>query len=157
MLSTLKNSIKAAINSFFRKLKNGKLIIDELSFFLIILALLATIFLSIINHRQFVILAWLPILIAYFRTFSKNQAQRAKENQRFTKYYYPVNSYAKNTYRRLLVKKAHTYFRCKSCKGELRIPKKTNHVQITCPKCQHSFIKKTPLGYIKQLKQKFTA
>jgi hypothetical protein len=152
----IKNLINSYFSKFFRKLKGGQLSIDELSLFLITFALITAILLTILSLNQFVFLTWVPILIAYWRSFSKNRAKRSKENQVFIKYYYPVNSFVKNTYRRLASKQEHRYFKCKACVQELRIPKKTGHIKVTCPKCNYSFVKKTARGYIRKLKKKVT-
>ena len=153
-MSFIKNLIKTYFTNFNRKLKSGQLAIDELSLFLILMAVVFVIIIMILNLHRFAFIAWLPILIAYWRTFSKNRRSRSKENQIFIKYFYPANSFVKNTYRGVTVKKEHTYFNCKKCTQQLRIPKKTGHIKVTCPKCNHSFVKKTFYGHVKKLKQK---
>ena len=142
------------IKSFFRNMKSGKLAIDELSLFLITIALILSILMTIFRINRFIILTWIPIFISYWRSYSKNRMQRFKENQIFIKYYYPVDSWIKNLYRRFARKENHIYFKCKSCKQQLRIPKKTDHIKVTCPKCNYSFIKKTVRGHVSKLKEK---
>jgi len=151
---SIKNYIKNFFTNFFRRLKNGQLAIDELSLFLILFAFIAVIFMMLLNLHRFTFLAWLPLLVAYWRSLSKNKTKRYKENQVFIKYFYPANSFVKNTYRGVTVKKEHTYFNCKKCVQQLRIPKKTGHIKVTCPKCNHSFVKKTFYGHTKNLRKK---
>jgi len=153
---SIKNRIKVFFTDFFRKLKNEQLAIDELSLFLIILAFVAIIFIMLLNLHRFSFTVWIPLLIAYWRTLSKNRIKRHKENRIFIKYFYPANSFVRNTYRGITVKKDHTYFNCKNCMQQLRIPKKTGHVKVTCPKCSNAFIKKTFSGHLKNLKQKIS-
>jgi len=150
----VKNPIKTSFTNFFRKLKGGQLAIDELSLFLISIALITAILMMFLNLNRFVFFTWLPILIAYWRSFSKNKTNRYRENQIFIKYFYPANSFVKNTYRGITFKKGHTYFNCKKCMQQLRIPKKTGHIKVTCPKCSYSFVKKTIHGHIRKLKEK---
>lgn len=152
----IKNPIKTFFTNFFHKLKGGHLAIDELSFFLITIALILAILMTLLSLNRFITFTWLLILIAYWRSLSKNKTKRAKENQIFTKYYYPINSFIKNTYRRIASGKEHIYFKCKKCSKLLRIPKKTGHIKVTCPECKHSFVKKTIRGHITKLKQKFS-
>ena len=149
----IKNPIKKFFTNFFRKLKSGQLAIDELSLFLITVALVAAIIMIFLSLNQWVIFTWIPILIAYWRSFSKNKPHRYRENQVFIKYFYPANSFVKNTYRGVTFKKGHTYFNCKKCIQQLRIPKKTGHVKVTCPKCSYSFVKKTLRGYVNGFKK----
>ena len=145
--------IKNPFKLFFHRLKSGRLAIDELSLFLILISFVAAIFLIFLSFNQFILFTWIPILIAYWRSFSKNKARRSRENQIFTKRYYPIASFFKNTLRRITFKKDHVYFSCKKCKQQLRIPKKTGHIKVTCPKCSYSFIKKTIRGYVSKLKR----
>jgi len=146
-------SVKNPFINFFRKLKGGQLTIDELSLFLITIAFITAIFMIFLNLNRFILFTWFPLLVAYWRSFSKNKAKRARENQRFTNAYEPVVSFFKNTYRRIGSKKAYLYFNCKKCTQQLRIPKKTGHIKVTCPKCSHSFIKQTLRGHINRLKK----
>jgi len=152
----VKNPFKTFFANFFRKLKSGQLAIDELSLFLIVFAFIIVFIVMLLNLHRFAFMAWLPLLIAYWRSFSKKKINRYKENQIFIKYFYPANSIAKNTYRGVMVKKEHTYFNCKKCIQQLRIPKKTGHVKVTCPKCNYSFVKKTIRGHLRSLKKKTT-
>ena len=117
---------------------------DELSFFLIVIAFVAAILMIFLNQHRFLFLTWLLIIIAYWRLYSKNRAKRSKENQSFTK----VNPFTKTSIRDA----EHIYLNCEKCTQLLRIPKKTGHIKVTCPKCNHSFVKKTFRGRINQLR-----
>ena len=108
---------------------------DELSLFLITIAFIAAILMILLNLHRFLFLTWLLILIAYWRLFSKNRAKRSKENQIFTK----LNPFSKNTHRDA----EYVYLNCKKCAQLLRIPKRTGHIKVTCPKCNYSFVKKS--------------
>lgn len=143
------------ITKILQKIKRVNQLIDELSLFLIFIALILSILIMLLRlNRLVVFLAWILLFIAYWRACSKNRLQRIKENQIFIKHYYHVKSYFKNLTKRFLRKEAYTYFKCKSCKQQLRIPKKTNHIKVTCPKCNYSFTKNTPRGYINKLRKK---
>ena len=146
-----RNPIKSAIKNFFRLVKAGQTIYDELSLFLIMTALLSVIVLMVFDLHRFALLTWIPLLVAYWRILSKKRAKRQRENQIFIRYYYPVYAVVKNYYRRITRKSTHVYFPCKECQTELRVPKKTGHIKVTCPKCKYSFVKKTVRGYRKKL------
>lgn len=150
----IRNPFKNAINNFFRRLKSGQLALDEFSLFLIVTALLSVFVLMFFNLHRYAYLAWIPLLVAYWRTFSKKRINRYKENLWFVKYYYPVNSFIKTQYRRFTAKENFIFFACKKCQTTLRIPKKTGHIKVTCPKCKNAFVKKTIRGHLKRLKRK---
>jgi len=137
--------------NFFRKLKRKSGRLDEFSFFLLTTALLLAIFLSLFRQHWFLPLTWFLVFYAYWRLMSSNQAKRAGENQAFMKYFYPIRSQFVNWWRGITRKKIYLYFPCKECAQPLRLPKKTGHVNVTCPKCKHSFTKKTIRGHIKSL------
>ena len=40
-------------------------------------------------------------------------------------------------------RKTHRYYKCKSCKTVMRVPKGRGKIEITCPKCRMKVIKKT--------------
>lgn len=151
----IKNPLKTYFKNFNRNLKSGKLTIDELSLCLIFLSVVIVVLILLLRLPRFSFLAWIPLLISYWRTLSKNRMQRAKENQVFIKRYYPLKSAIHNAYRRLMAKKEHHYFSCNKCSSSLRIPKRTGHIKVTCPKCNYSFIKRTIRGHINLLKKKF--
>ena len=138
--------IKNHFTNFFRKLKSGRLAIDELSFFLITIAFIAAVLMFFLNYHRFIFITWLLILIAYLRSFFKNRAKRTGESQTFNKVNPSIESTPQDD--------KHYYLNCKKCDQLLRIPKKTGHIKVTCPKCNSSFVKKTIRGRVNQLKQK---
>jgi len=135
--------------NFFRELKGKNQGIDELSFFLLATALFLAIFMTLFRLNRTLLLTWGLVFLAYWRMLSSNQAKRAQENQVFIKHFYPLRSRATNWFRGLTRKDTHLYFHCKPCGQQLRIPKRTHHIKVTCPKCSHSFIKKTVRGHLK--------
>ena len=61
----------------------------------------------------------------------------------FLKYWYPIQTKMMNKYRHLKARRQYKYFKCKECGQQLRVPRKKGKIEITCPKCRHTFIKKT--------------
>ena len=146
------NPVKQWIN----KIKSGRSSIDELSLFLVTLAFFTSIGLMLLRLNQYIFTTWFFILLAYWRAFSKNKAKRTKENEKFLQLFYPIKSIVINTYRKIIKTDNYTYFDCEKCTQRLRIPKKTGNIRVTCPKCSHSFIKKTLRGKFKSITEKFT-
>ncbi len=77
------------------------------------------------------LLAYALMILAIFRSFSRNTYQRYQENRR---YLMLLNRFKDKT---------HRYYRCPKCKQPVRVPKGKGKIAITCPKCQEKFIKKT--------------
>jgi len=135
----------------FRKKQFG---IDELSMFMIIFSFVLLLLILILDvSRYWLLLTWLPIGISYTRRLSKNKHKRYKENYTFVKRYYPASTKMKYLIKNIQKLKKHKYFSCTDCAQELRIPKKTDHIKVTCPKCHYSFTKKTFHGHIKFMKR----
>lgn len=71
---------------------------------------------------------WIGLLVlvyCYFRIFSKNIYKRTQENNRF------------------LQRKTHHIYRCPGCKQKIRIPRGKGKIEIRCPKCGKTFIKRS--------------
>lgn len=147
-----------SIKNFFTRLRrindNPQQTIDELSWTLILVSLICVLLLLITGLHRFTFFSWIPLILAYTRTFSKKKQVRFVENQKFLTAIKPISLlFQKKTTARQL-DGLHYYFGCYSCTQPLRMPKKTGHVKVTCPKCNHSFVKKTPRGYVDKIRTK---
>ena len=85
----------------------------------------------------------LMIFYSLFRSLSKNYEARRKELN-----WYLVWSMKPKTQIKLLInqirdRNTHRYFKCKSCKTVMRVPKGRGKIEITCPKCRAKVVKKT--------------
>ena len=69
--------------------------------------------------------------IAIFRCLSRNVYRRYRENLRFLMLVDRVKD------------KENRYFVCPRCRQPVRVPKGKGKIAISCPKCQHKFIRKT--------------
>lgn len=110
--------------------------------------------------------SYLPLIACTFRMFSRNISRRSAENQKFLTFFTRIrnlfpgkhgssgaygnpyaNPYQSNSYQRPAPKvkkeKGYKYYRCPSCRVQLRVPKGKGKICITCPKCRTDFIKKT--------------
>lgn len=117
--------------------------VDHLSLALLIVSLVVGLFGQLLGWGWLTWLSLVPLVFCYFRIFSKNKLKRHQENILFLKYWYPIQSKWINQYRALKARRQYRYFKCKECGQQLRVPRKKGKIEITCPKCRHTFIKKT--------------
>lgn len=131
----------------FARFMQGRHGADQLSNFLVILALVLVvleIFIPVPRVRGAMnSLGVFLIALAYFRIFSRNHYKRYAENERFMKYYNRVLSWRNRKKSRAMQRKTHRIFKCPSCRQAIRVPKGKGRIAITCPKCRTEFIKRT--------------
>ena len=121
----------------------GRYGVDELCYALVIFGMVFTFTARVSNIIWFQIPAYLALIWAIFRIFSKNQKARSGERAAFLKVWNPVKKWFKLQYNRLRDIKTHRYFSCPNCKNTLRVPKGKGEITITCPVCKTKFDKKT--------------
>ena len=86
---------------------------------------------------------WAVIIYAYFRMFSKNHPKRYAENQAYLKHTAGIRaSFAKLTYN-MKQRRTHHIYGCPSCRQKIRIPRGKGKIEIRCPKCSTTFIKRS--------------
>ena len=83
------------------------------------------------------------IFYSLFRSLSKNYEARRKELNWYLVWSEKPKAYIKLLMNQIRDRKTHRYFRCKSCKTIMRVPKGKGKIEITCPKCRMKVIKKT--------------
>lgn len=115
-----------------RRFMAGRNGVDGLAWFLCVLAIVLNLIGSISSLSILAFLANIPMLLALFRVFSRNTAQRYEENLKFTQFFSRIKG-----------RKNHCYFRCPACKTRVRVPKGKGKIKITCPSCRETFVKKT--------------
>ena len=121
----------------------GRYGVDELCYALVILGMVFTLTARVSGIIWFQIPAYLALIWAIFRIFSKNQKARSGERAAFLKVWNPVKKWFRLQYNRLRDIKTHRYFTCPNCKNTLRVPKGKGEITITCPVCKAKFDKKT--------------
>ena len=97
-----------------RRFMAGRNGTDQLGLFLLIAGLALSIISTLAKLPIFSMLAYIPLLLAVFRIFA-----------------------------RIKGRKQYRYFRCPSCRTQVRVPKGKGTLRITCPSCHERFIKKT--------------
>lgn len=132
---------KASMRRFMQG-RNGS---DELSFALLIAALVLTLlssFAGALLSGIFSLLSMVAYVICLFRMFSRNVQKRYAENQLYLKKRQQLRTTGKQSWTRLKNLPKYKYFKCPECHSLLRLPRKVGEVTVTCGKCRHSFKKK---------------
>ncbi len=88
-------------------------------------------------------LAWACILYTYFRMFSKNIYKRSAENRIYLEKTYKLRCFFARQKNMLVQRKTHHIYKCPNCKQKIRIPRGKGRIEIRCPKCNATFIKKS--------------
>ncbi len=109
--------------------RNG---VDTLAWFWCILGIVLNLVGSFSNIMLFSAFAYIPLLLAIFRIFSRDTARRYEENEKFRQFF-----------SRLRGRRTYCYYKCPACKTWVRVPRGKGKIRITCPSCRESFIKKT--------------
>jgi ribosomal protein S27E len=115
---------------------------DQLNRFLMILTVVFFV-LSLFGLRIFYVLGILCIFYAYFRMFSKNLYKRRLENNWYMKREYRVRQFFATQKRDMQQRKTHHIYRCPDCRQKIRVPRGKGKIEIRCPKCSRTFIKKS--------------
>ena len=112
---------------------------DYLNRFLLTLSIIMIILSFLATTKIISTLAWLLLIIAWFRMLSRNIVRRQQENTVYYKYRSMV--LASINYRKKVWtdRKTHNYFTCPNCKAHLRVPKGQGKITIKCNNCSHKF------------------
>ena len=92
--------------------------------------------------RSFGWLSFVPMFFCILRMLSRDFDRREMENDHFTGLFDPIREAAENRRERKYQKKMFRFFRCPSCRQQLRVPRGKGKVEITCPSCGSKFIRK---------------
>ena len=79
----------------------------------------------------FTAIAYAFMIVAIFRSLSRNIYKRYEENRKFLLFFQNLKD------------KEHRYYTCPRCRQQVRVPKGKGKISITCPKCREKFIKTT--------------
>ena len=131
------------MKNWFQKMMAGRYGVDQLSnamFILSISVILGSILLesSVLNTVGIVLL-----LVGYLRMFSKNINSRYKENQKFMNFHKSIFGRFKGYNSQMGSMWKYKYFKCPNCNQRLRVPKGKGRLNVKCPKCKNSFVRRT--------------
>lgn len=131
----------------FIRFMQGRYGVDQLSKFLLLLGLIAVVISSMFINNVvgviFYILGWALVVCCYFRVFSRNVQKRYAENQAFLAKTYRVRSFFQRQKNIWQQRRVYHIYTCPSCKQKIRIPRGKGRIEVRCPKCGATFIKKS--------------
>ena len=119
----------------------GRYGVDDLTRFLMSLMVVCMILSVILRSSILNTFVWILIFYMYFRMFSRNFAARYAENQKFLSLKNRLfsgmkgNQSRKDPYNKI--------YKCPGCGQKVRVPKGRGKIEIRCPKCSCSFMKRT--------------
>ena len=120
------------IGDAIRRFMVGRNGVDTLAWTLCACGIILNLIGSISRQPAFTLLAYIPLILALFRIFSRDTQRRYEENEKFRQFLF-----------RLKGRKDYCYFKCPACKTRVRVPRGKGKIKITCPSCRETFIKKT--------------
>ena len=126
----------------FYRFMQGRYGGDQLSRFLMILTV-ACMVLSLFGADFFYIIGFALLIYSYFRIFSRNRYKRQAENAVYLKYEYKGRQFFATWKRDMAQRKTHHIYRCPSCRQKIRVPRGKGKIEIRCPKCSNTFIKRS--------------
>ncbi len=91
----------------------------------------------------FYILSWAAIIGCYFRMFSKNITKRYAENQAYLAKTYKIRCFFQRQKGRFQQRRLYHIYKCPGCSQKIRIPRGKGKIEVRCPKCGATFIKKS--------------
>lgn len=127
----------------FMRFMYGRYGMDSLGKFTISVGLVTIILSMFVRWRFLPLFSWICIIYAYYRMFSKNIYKRSSENQWYLNKTYKVRTFINKQKNLLVQRKTHHIYTCPSCKQKIRIPRGKGKIEIRCPKCNTTFIKRS--------------
>lgn len=119
------------LGAWFQRWMAGRYGSDKLNMVILVGAVILSLLGSILGIPILSLLAWIPLIWAFYRMMSRNINKRYQENRRFCAFWERLRD------------KNYRYFRCPKCKQTVRVPRGKGKINITCPKCGAKFLKKT--------------
>ncbi len=116
---------------------------DQLSFAILITALVLNLIAGVTGIVYISSLSAVILFLGIFRILSRNYEKRRAENMLFLRHWNKVKNFFRRQLDKLRQSKNFRFFKCPSCKNNLRVPKGKGKIYVTCPRCGERFIKKT--------------
>ena len=126
----------------FAKFMQGRTGIDSFGRFLLFVWLILALMNRFWFHSVAVGIAALLLGVLFLlRFFSRNSVRRNRENA----FYYEKKQGLKQGIRKLFVRirdrKKYRFFKCPSCKADIRMPRRVGTFEVRCRRCGHTFKK----------------
>lgn len=126
-----------------RRFMMGRYGVDYFSRFTLTTSLIFLILSTLTKFSLFQLLFWGFLLYTYYRIFSRNIAKRREENNWYLNKTYKTRNFILRQKNSLAQRKTHHIYKCPNCKQKIRVPRGKGKIEITCPKCRISFIKRS--------------
>ena len=131
------------ILNWLRRFMMGRYGGDALNLCLLVFTFILSFIFMFIPVYWVRLLLYLPLGWAVFRMLSRNIAARQRENRAFVGFFARITGWFSKKRRRMQDKKTHRFFACPQCKQTVRVPKGKGKIEITCPRCHTTFIRKS--------------
>ena len=121
------------IGQWLRNFMAGRYGTDKLNMALLwtsVIIMLISLFLPAF-HMVASILSYVLMVVAIWRTLSRNTYKRYQENRKFLMLLDRIKD------------RKHRYFSCPQCRQTVRVPRGKGKIAITCPKCREKFVRKS--------------
>ena len=116
---------------------------DNLGIFTLIAGLVLSLAGSISRIGMLGFLGMALYLVTIFRMLSRNQEARIRENQKYMALTGNWSTKITQFIRRMKNRKEYKYFKCEKCRTLIRLRRGGGEKTVVCPKCGHTFKKKT--------------
>ncbi len=130
------------IRASFARFMSGRYGADQLSYAMVILALVMTVVGALSGLGLLTLMADALLIVMFVRMLSKDRYRRAHENQVYLEKTQNVRRAMTEWMNRVKNSKKYRYFTCPKCKSRLRVPRGVGSVTITCKSCGNKFDKK---------------
>ncbi|MDO5298374.1 MAG: hypothetical protein Q4F18_03035 [Clostridia bacterium] len=130
------------IRASFARFMSGRYGADQLSYAMVITALVMTLVGAVSRLGILTLMADALLIVMFVRMLSKDRYRRAHENQVYLEKTLKVRKAVTEWFNRVKNGKKYRYFTCPQCKARLRVPRGVGHVTITCKSCGNKFDKK---------------
>lgn len=89
------------------------------------------------------LIGWVIVIYCYYRLISKNVTKRYAENQAFLSRTSAIRGFFGRQKSLWQQRKVYHIYKCPGCKQKIRIPRGKGKIEVRCPKCGTTFIKKS--------------
>lgn len=116
---------------------------DQLSAFLTWGGLVLMVVDAFVKTGLVYLIGLVMFVYGYIRIMSKNYDKRAAQNRWFMEHTAGIRNLGKRMKKQKEAGKEYKIFVCSKCQQMIRVPRGKGRIQIRCPKCGNSFVKKS--------------